>query len=135
VLSISLNFFFFQDFLNSTCEEILHLNDQKLDTYKGNYDTFKQLEEKKREQATKAWELEQKRIKQLKASGSTKAKANEQIKQQKTKDQAGSKKKKSDAIASGVEGAEVKVSLAALASSSSFLKTCLYFMFLSFLRI
>ena len=35
-----------QDFLNSTCEEILHLNDQKLDTYRGNYDTFKQLEVK-----------------------------------------------------------------------------------------
>jgi len=61
-----------QDFLNSTCEEILHLNDQKLDTYRGNYDTFKQLEVKKREQATKAWELEQRKIKQLKSSGVTK---------------------------------------------------------------
>jgi ATP-binding cassette subfamily F protein 1 len=98
--------------LNSVCEEILHLNAQKLDTYRGNYDTFKQLEITKRDQAVKAWELEQKRIKQLKAGGATKAKANEQVKHQKTKEQGSTKKKKDDAIASGAEGAEIKVSRA-----------------------
>jgi len=101
-----------QDFLNSTCEEILHLNDQRLDIYRGNYNTFKQLEEKQREQAVKSWELEQRRIKQLKAGGATKAKANEQALQKKSKEQAGSKKKRNDAIASGAEGATVKELLA-----------------------
>jgi ATP-binding cassette subfamily F protein 1 len=97
-----------QDFLNSVCEEILHLNNQKLDTYRGNYDTFKQLEVKKREQANKAWELEQRRIKQLKASGVTKAKANEQVKNKKSKEQGSDKKKKNAAVASGTDSAEVK---------------------------
>jgi len=97
-----------QDFLNSTCEEILHLNNQKLDTYRGNYDTFKQLEVKKREQANKAWELEQKRIKQLKASGVTKSKANEQVKNKKNKEQGNDKKKKNAAVASGTDTADAK---------------------------
>jgi ATP-binding cassette, subfamily F, member 1 len=99
-------------FSDSVCEEILHLNDQKLETYRGNYDTFKQLEIKKREQSIKAWELEQRRIKQLKASGVTKAKANEQVKSKKVKEQGNEKKKRSDAIASGVDGAEIKELLA-----------------------
>jgi ATP-binding cassette subfamily F protein 1 len=30
-----------QDFLNSVCQEILHIDDKKLITYRGNYDTFK----------------------------------------------------------------------------------------------
>mmetsp|Transcript_30071 Transcript_30071/g.67434 ORF Transcript_30071/g.67434 Transcript_30071/m.67434 type:complete len:1014 (-) Transcript_30071:33-3074(-) len=101
-----------QDFLNSVCDEILHLNEARLDTYRGNYDTFKQLEIKKREQAVKAWELEQKRIKQLKSSGSTKAKANEQVLQKKSKEQGGSKKKRSEAIAAGTETAEAKTLMA-----------------------
>eukprot|EP00953_Heterococcus_sp_UTEX-ZZ885_P037128 19098-Heterococcus_DN1.PRE.6 len=33
-----------QDFLNSVCEEILHLEDQKVQQYKGNYDQFKEME-------------------------------------------------------------------------------------------
>lgn len=79
-----------------------------MDTYRGNYDTFKQLEVKKYEQSVKAWEMEQRRIKQLKASGVTKAKANEQVKQKKGKEQGNDKKKKSAAVASGVDGIEKK---------------------------
>jgi len=30
-----------QDFLNSVCEEILHLDNKKIVQYRGNYDTFK----------------------------------------------------------------------------------------------
>lgn len=62
------------------------------------------------EQAVKAWELEQKRIKALKASGATKTKANETVKNAKVKEQGGTKKKRDDAISSGVEGGEIKVS-------------------------
>ena len=31
-----------QEFLNSVCEEIIHLEDKKLIFYKGNYDNFKE---------------------------------------------------------------------------------------------
>jgi hypothetical protein len=48
-------------------------------------------------------------MKQLKASGSTKAKASEQVLSKKVKEQGGAKKKKSDAIASGTDGAEIRV--------------------------
>lgn len=30
-----------QDFLNSVCDEILHLDNKKIVQYKGNYDDFK----------------------------------------------------------------------------------------------
>lgn len=39
-----------QDFLNSVCEEILHLDQQKINQYKGNYDQFKEMEAQKRRQ-------------------------------------------------------------------------------------
>lgn len=39
-----------QDFLNSVCEEILHLDQQKINQYKGNYDQFKEMEAQKRKQ-------------------------------------------------------------------------------------
>lgn len=98
-----------QDFLNSVCEEILHLNEQKLDTYKGNYDTFKRMEQVRRDQQQKAWEQQEKRLKQLKASGVTKAKAAEQLKNKKARESGGSKKKRNEAVASGQEEAQAKV--------------------------
>ena len=39
-----------QDFLNSVCQEIIHLDDRKLIVYKGNYDTFKEMEAVKMKQ-------------------------------------------------------------------------------------
>lgn len=39
-----------QDFLNSVCEEILHLDHQRVNQYKGNYDQFKEMEAQKRRQ-------------------------------------------------------------------------------------
>lgn len=39
-----------QDFLNSVCEEILHLDHQRVNQYKGNYDQFKEMEAQKRKQ-------------------------------------------------------------------------------------
>jgi len=97
-----------QDFLNSVCQEIMHLEDQKLVVYRGNYDTFKTMEAKKREQQQKAWEQQERRLRQLKASGVTKSKAQEQVKNQKTREQGASKKKKAAAVASGQEEAESK---------------------------
>ena len=97
-----------QDFLNSVCQEILHIEDLKLISYKGNYDSFKQAEKTRFQQQVKAWEKQEKRLKELKRSGQSKAKAQETVKKN-SKREAGarSQKKKNDAIAAGTEAAEI----------------------------
>ena len=98
-----------QDFLNSVCQEILHIEDLKLASYKGNYDSFKKAEAEKLKQQQKAWEKQEKRLKELKRSGQSAAKAQEAVKKN-TKREAGarSQKKKNQAIAAGTETAEQK---------------------------
>jgi len=89
-----------QDFLNSVCQEILHIEDLKLISYKGNYDTFKKAEKVKQVQALKAWEKQEKRLRELKKSGQSKAKATESVKNSNKREPgARSKKQTNDAIA------------------------------------
>jgi len=86
------------EFLNSVCTEMIHLDMKKLNYYKGDYDQFRSMEEQKRKQNVKAWERQQKLIKQLKAGGNSKTKAQEAAKKKrepgarsnKSKQQAGS---------------------------------------------
>jgi ATP-binding cassette subfamily F protein 1 len=96
-----------QDFLNSVCQEILHIEDLKLASYKGNYDSFKKAEKVKFEQHVKAYHKQEKRIRELKRGGQSRAKATETVKKN-TKREAGarSQKKTNDAIAGGTETAE-----------------------------
>jgi ATP-binding cassette subfamily F protein 1 len=68
-----------QDFLNSVCQEILHLFQTKIDAYKGNYDTFKALEETKRKQQLKAYEKQEKRLQQLKKANVSKGNAEKEV--------------------------------------------------------
>ncbi len=68
-----------QDFLNSVCQEILHLFQTKVDPYKGNYDTFKALEETKRKQQLKAYEKQEKRLQQLKKANVSKGNAEKEV--------------------------------------------------------
>lgn len=98
-----------QDFMNSVCQEILHIEDLKLASYRGNYDSFKKAEKIKFQQAVKAWEKQEKRIRELKKTGKvSKAKATEQVKT-KSKREAGarSQKKKNQLVAAGSEAAEI----------------------------
>ena len=97
-----------QDFLNSVCQEILHIEDLKLISYKGNYDTFKKAEAERLKQQIKAYEKQEKRLRELKKSGQSKAKAQESVKNNQSKREAGarSQKKKNQAIAAGTETAE-----------------------------
>lgn len=97
-----------QDFLNSVCQEILHIEDLKLISYKGNYDSFKKAEKERLKQQIKAWEKQEKRLRELKRSGQSKAKAQETVKRN-AKREAGarSQKKKNQAIAAGTEAAEI----------------------------
>jgi ATP-binding cassette subfamily F protein 1 len=96
-----------QDFLNSVCQEVLHIEDLKLASYKGNYDSFKKAEKVKFQQHVKSWEKQEKRIKELKRQGQSRAKATETVKKS-SKREAGarSQKKKNDAVAAGTEAAE-----------------------------
>ena len=97
-----------QDFLNSVCGEILHIEDLKLISYKGDYDQFKREQATRMKQQQKAWEKQEKRLKELKKSGHSKAKATEAVKKNKREPGARSAKKKNDAIASGTAAAEVQ---------------------------
>jgi len=97
-----------QDFLNSVCDEILHIEDLKLASYKGNYDSFKKAEKAKVKQNQKAYEKQEKRLKELKRQGQSKNKATETVKKNKREPGARSKKNQNAAIASGQETATLK---------------------------
>jgi ATP-binding cassette, subfamily F, member 1 len=104
-----------QDFLNSVCEEILHLDHKKLVSYRGNYDSFKEQEEVKRKQMQKAWEKQEKRLRELKASGQTKGQAEKALLKSKSREP-GARSKKVEAAAAasgGIESGESKVELIA----------------------
>ena len=96
------------DFMNSVCQEMLNIEDLKLISYKGNYDSFKKAEKTRFLQQVKAWEKQEKRLKELKRSGQSKAKAVESVKKN-SKREAGARnqKKKNDAVAAGSATAEV----------------------------
>ncbi|CAE7632571.1 ABCF4, partial [Symbiodinium microadriaticum] len=101
-----------QDFLNSVCQEIIHLEDMKLVVYKGNYDTFKEMEATKRKQLQKAWEKQEKRLRELKSKGQTKQNAEKAVLKSKSREPgARAKKQAAAAQASGVESADSKVEL------------------------
>merc|ERR1719483_811388 len=59
-----------QAFLDSVCTDIVHLDQCKLWYYKGNYSMFKKMEMQKRRERVKEFEKQEKRIKDLKSSGS-----------------------------------------------------------------
>jgi len=95
-----------QDFLNSICEEILHLEDLKVVPYKGNYDTFKAMEKTKIKQQRKNWEKQEKRIRELKRQGQSRNKATETVKKNSKREPgARSKKAQTAAVATGTEAA------------------------------
>ncbi|KAG7391724.1 ATP-binding cassette sub- F member 1 [Phytophthora pseudosyringae] len=81
------------DFLNSVCSEVLHLENKKIVHYKGNYDMFRDMEKQKRKQMEKAWEKQQKQLRNLKASGKSSKKATEIVKKKREPGARSSKKK------------------------------------------
>merc|ERR1712227_1168359 len=66
-----------QSFLDNVCTDIVHLDQQKLYYYKGNYSMFKKMEQQKRKERIKDYEKQEKRLKELKASGQSKRKLKE----------------------------------------------------------
>ena len=70
-----------RDFLNSVCNEIIHLHDLKLQLYRGNFDEFESGYEQRRKEMNKKYETYEKQIKAAKRSGS-------RAQQEKVKDRA-----------------------------------------------
>jgi len=76
-----------QSFLDNVCTDIIHLDQCKLWYYKGNYSMFKKMEVQKRRERIKDYEKQEKRIKDLKASGQSKKKAESKQKEALTRKQ------------------------------------------------
>ncbi|KAA0189465.1 hypothetical protein HAZT_HAZT007929 [Hyalella azteca] len=76
-----------QSFLDNVCTDIIHLDMQKLFYYKGNYSMFKKMLVQKRREQIKAYEKQEKRIRELKASGSSKKQAEKKQKEALTRKQ------------------------------------------------
>ncbi|KAI4379305.1 hypothetical protein MLD38_005622 [Melastoma candidum] len=70
-----------RDFLNTMCTEIIHLHDQKLHFYHGNFDDFESGYEQRRKEMNKKFEIYDKQVKATKRSGN-------KAQQEKVKDRA-----------------------------------------------
>lgn len=76
-----------QSFLDNVCNEIIHLDNKKLQYYKGNYSMFKKMHVQKRREQIKEYEKQEKRIKDLKAHGQSKKSAEKKQKDALTRKQ------------------------------------------------
>merc|ERR1719414_157942 len=76
-----------QSFLDNVCTDIIHLDQCKLWYYKGNYSMFKKMEQQKRRERIKDYEKQEKRLRELKASGQSKKKAESKQKEALTRKQ------------------------------------------------
>ncbi|XP_058188526.1 ABC transporter F family member 4 [Rhododendron vialii] len=70
-----------RDFLNTVCNEIIHLHDLKLHVYRGNFDDFEGGYEQRRKEMNKKFEIYEKQVKAAKRSGN-------RVQQEKVKDRA-----------------------------------------------
>ncbi|OAY52905.1 ABC transporter F family member 4 [Manihot esculenta] len=70
-----------RDFLNTVCNEIIHLHDLKLHFYRGNFDDFESGYEQRRKEVNKKFEIYDKQVKAARRSGN-------RVQQEKVKDRA-----------------------------------------------
>uniref|UniRef100_A0A453QHY0 ABC transporter domain-containing protein n=1 Tax=Aegilops tauschii subsp. strangulata TaxID=200361 RepID=A0A453QHY0_AEGTS len=83
-----------RDFLNTVCNDIIHLHHKSLHVYRGNFDDFESGYEQKRKEMNKKFEVYEKQMKAARKTGSKAA-------QDKVKDQAMSKAHKEVAKGKG----------------------------------
>jgi len=76
-----------QSFLDNVCTDIIHLDQQKLFYYRGNYSQFKTMLEQKRREQVKDYEKQQKQLRNLKQSGKSGKQAEKKVKEEKTRRQ------------------------------------------------
>uniref|UniRef100_A0A8C1SNP0 ATP-binding cassette, sub-family F (GCN20), member 1 n=1 Tax=Cyprinus carpio TaxID=7962 RepID=A0A8C1SNP0_CYPCA len=82
-----------QSFLDDVCTDIIHLDNQKLYYYRGNYLTFKKMYVQKQKELLKQYEKQEKKLKDLKAGGKSTKQAEKQTKETLTRKQQKGKKK------------------------------------------
>ncbi|XP_060065979.1 ATP-binding cassette sub-family F member 1-like [Ylistrum balloti] len=76
-----------QSFLDNVCTDIIHLDQQKLFYYRGNYGTFKKMLVQKRKEQLKAYEKQEKMLKEMKSSGKSSKQAEAKQKEALTRKQ------------------------------------------------
>ncbi|GJQ74708.1 hypothetical protein Trydic_g21559 [Trypoxylus dichotomus] len=76
-----------QSFLDNVCNEVIHLDQCKLYYYKGNYSMFKKMFVQKRKEMIKEYEKQEKKLKEMKAHGSSKKQAEKKQKEVLTRKQ------------------------------------------------
>uniref|UniRef100_A0A8C4RNJ4 ATP-binding cassette sub-family F member 1 n=1 Tax=Erpetoichthys calabaricus TaxID=27687 RepID=A0A8C4RNJ4_ERPCA len=82
-----------QGFLDDVCTDIVHLDNQKLYYYRGNYLTFKKMYVQKQKELLKQYEKQEKKLKDLKAGGKSTKQAEKQTKEALTRKQQKGRKK------------------------------------------
>ncbi|XP_013883291.1 ATP-binding cassette sub-family F member 1 isoform X2 [Austrofundulus limnaeus] len=82
-----------QSFLDDVCTDIIHLDNQKLYYYRGNYLTFKKMYKQKQKELQKQYDKQEKKLKDLKAGGKSTKQAEKQTKEALTRKQQKGKKK------------------------------------------
>ncbi|XP_076864624.1 ATP-binding cassette sub-family F member 1 isoform X2 [Brachyhypopomus gauderio] len=82
-----------QSFLDDVCTDIIHLDNQKLYYYRGNYLTFKKMYVQKQKELLKQYEKQEKKLKDLKAGGKSTKQAEKQTKEALTRKQQKGRKK------------------------------------------
>uniref|UniRef100_A0A8D0CP21 ATP-binding cassette sub-family F member 1 n=1 Tax=Sander lucioperca TaxID=283035 RepID=A0A8D0CP21_SANLU len=82
-----------QSFLDEVCTDIIHLDNQKLYYYRGNYLTFKKMYVQKQKELQKQYDKQEKKLKDLKAGGKSTKQAEKQTKEALTRKQQKGKKK------------------------------------------
>ncbi|XP_023933123.1 ATP-binding cassette sub-family F member 1 [Lingula anatina] len=82
-----------QSFLDNVCTDIIHLDQQKLFYYRGNYATFKKMLVQKRKEQLKDYEKQEKRLREMKSSGKSTKQAEKTQKEALTRKQAKNKAK------------------------------------------
>lgn len=74
-----------QSFLDNICTDVIHLDQQKLFYYRGNYTQFKRMYHQKKSEYVKKYDTQEKQIKNLKKSGKSSKQAESEIKQRATR--------------------------------------------------
>lgn len=92
-----------QSFLDNICTDIMHLEEQKLFYYKGNYSSFKKMHEQKMRERQKNFDTQTKQLKALKKGGKSGKQAEEEFLKSKQSKQNKQTKGKKNAATMGDE--------------------------------
>ncbi|XP_071948548.1 ATP-binding cassette sub-family F member 1-like isoform X2 [Antedon mediterranea] len=95
-----------QQFLDDVCTDIIHLDNQKLDYYRGNFNAFKKMLKQKQKEQLKEYEKQEKRLRELKSRGRSSKAAEKETKTSQMQKNKG-KKSKGDPV--GEEDAPVEL--------------------------